>query len=103
MSVWLSSFQRPSLAPVRLICLPFAGGGDAAFRPLRPFLPARIDVLGVRLPGRGARLREPPMKDLPQLIEALGAALLPAMDRDVAQKKLQALAQGAELARRRYG
>jgi medium-chain acyl-[acyl-carrier-protein] hydrolase len=46
-------------APVRLFCIPFAGGSARAYRPWRPLLDERIDLVAMELPGRDSRRREP--------------------------------------------
>ena len=43
----------------RLFCLPFAGGGPAAFRFWPRELPSDIEVLAARLPGRSPASRSP--------------------------------------------
>jgi medium-chain acyl-[acyl-carrier-protein] hydrolase len=54
----------------RLVCFPYAGGGVAAYAQFWRALPDDIEVVGVQLPGREARLREP----LLESIEAMAAA-----------------------------
>ncbi|MEZ4241062.1 MAG: alpha/beta fold hydrolase [Myxococcota bacterium] len=72
---WLRAIDPE--APLRLICLPYAGGGTADFRPWREALRPDVDLCPVVLPGREARLSEPPTTDLVALAEALAAALRP--------------------------
>jgi medium-chain acyl-[acyl-carrier-protein] hydrolase len=60
-------FPRPE-APLRLLCLPHAGGSASAYRPLASHLPSGIELVAVQLPGRGARLRETPYRDLGRLV-----------------------------------
>lgn len=66
-------------ARVRLICLPFAGGGTADFRSWREGLPGSVDVCPVVLPGRESRLREPTHDAMGGLIEAMIEPLLPVL------------------------
>ncbi|GIJ62246.1 thioesterase II family protein [Virgisporangium aurantiacum] len=55
----------PAPAPrVRLLCVPHAGAGAALFVSWPSRLPAWIEVVGVRLPGRESRRREPPLTSL---------------------------------------
>ncbi len=63
-------------ARARIICLPYAGGGAAAWHPWLPLLPDGIELAMVQLPGREVRLREQPFR---RMDEAIGA-LLPALD-----------------------
>ncbi|MGW1148723.1 thioesterase II family protein [Streptomyces sp. NPDC002454] len=44
---------------IRLICFPYAGGGPDLFRTWADGLDDGVELLAVRLPGRGPRLREP--------------------------------------------
>jgi surfactin synthase thioesterase subunit len=60
-------------AAVRLICLPYAGGGTASYHRWRPMLPADVDLLPLALPGHDGRLNEPPYTDLKILANALRA------------------------------
>jgi surfactin synthase thioesterase subunit len=56
----------------RLFCIPFAGGGVAAFRGWSRGLPDDVELLVVQLPGRESRLREPPFDNIPDIVEAIG-------------------------------
>jgi medium-chain acyl-[acyl-carrier-protein] hydrolase len=60
---------------VRLVCLPPAGSGAAAFRAWPGLLPADVEVLPVQLPGRGWRVREAAVSDLRRLAEMLAGEL----------------------------
>jgi medium-chain acyl-[acyl-carrier-protein] hydrolase len=62
-------------ARVRLLCFPQAGGGTATFRPLSSELPAEIDLLALRLPGRETRRREPPFRRMGDVVAALADEL----------------------------
>lgn len=79
-SAW---FVRPSPRPaasLALACFAHAGGGPVAFHRWPAALPAAVDVLAARLPGRDARLREAPIADWPELLDALAAAVAEASD-----------------------
>jgi medium-chain acyl-[acyl-carrier-protein] hydrolase len=69
---------------MRLICLPYAGGGTAAYRPWSELLPYDIDLCLVKLPGREMRMQEEPYDNLDSLIDELVLALGPLLDRPVA-------------------
>jgi surfactin synthase thioesterase subunit len=58
-----------------LICVPFAGGGVAAFRGWSGGLPEDVELLVVQLPGREARLREPPFDNIPEIVDAVRAVV----------------------------
>ncbi|WP_329560731.1 cytochrome P450 [Kitasatospora sp. NBC_01266] len=67
---------RPA-APVRLFCFPHAGGDASAFAPLARALAPDTEVWALRLPGRGARLREALPADFDALVDQVVRALLP--------------------------
>ncbi|MFJ2815839.1 thioesterase II family protein [Streptomyces sp. NPDC087294] len=71
-------FHRPLPRPaarLRLVCVPYAGAGAGVFRPWAARLPADVELIAVRLPGRENRLREPPPADWPSLTRDFAAAL----------------------------
>jgi surfactin synthase thioesterase subunit len=71
-------------APELLFCFPHAGGGPAFFRPWSTALASDIDVRPIQLPGREARIHEPPLHRIEQLMDPLCAALEPHLDRPYA-------------------
>jgi surfactin synthase thioesterase subunit len=72
---WLVRLSAARDQTVRLVCLPHAGGGGSTFRPLAAALPPWIEVLGVRLPGRESRRREPPVSDFDTAVAAVLAEI----------------------------
>ncbi len=68
----------------RLFCLPFAGGGSAAYYPWTKRLLPDIELVRVNLPGREARLREAPFNRVGPLVNALVEELVIWMDRPFA-------------------
>ncbi|ESP91697.1 MULTISPECIES: thioesterase II family protein [Pseudoalteromonas] len=58
-------------ATTRLFCFPYAGGAPSIFIPWLDKLPAHIEIVLVQLPGRGARLMEPPHDKMHLIIEEL--------------------------------
>ncbi len=64
----------------RLFCFPYAGAGRAVYRDWPKHLPADIDVRTPCLPGRDARIDEPPATDMASLAAALSGEILPATD-----------------------
>ncbi len=64
---------RPE-ASLRLLCAPHAGSGAASFYPLAGLLAPHIELLAVQLPGREARLSEPPHRAMTPLIMELADA-----------------------------
>ncbi|MDP5218850.1 thioesterase domain-containing protein [Ruegeria sp. 2205SS24-7] len=83
-SAWLPHFDIATTATARLFVLPFAGGGAAQFLPLRGAAPDWLDIQPIQTPGRESRLLEPAINDLPVLINALMAEILPCLDRPFA-------------------
>ena len=68
-------------ASVRLVCLPFAGGGSAPFYRWRSAVPDWIELAPVTLPGHDGRLAEPPLTDLRTLVAVLVDDLQPTLDK----------------------
>ncbi|MFR9721931.1 thioesterase II family protein [Streptomyces sp. MS19] len=84
-SPWLRRFHPASRDnPVRLLCLPHAGGAASFWHPFSHDLAATADVLAVQYPGRQDRLREPPLPTVPALADALYPAVLALADRPLA-------------------
>lgn len=71
---WFHQSNNPH-ARFRLFCFPHAGGGAAKFYTWACELPAELEVLPAKLPGREERFREPAVRSLPELVASLGAAL----------------------------
>lgn len=69
---------------MRLFCFPYAGGGAQLFRDWPDALPATVEVCSLQLPGRGRRLLESPFTDMRPLIQAVGRAMLPHLDKPFA-------------------
>lgn len=65
------------MARLRLLCIPYAGGGMLSFRGWEQLLPAEVEAFAVQLPGREDRLRKPAMVDWTAMMQALVDALAP--------------------------
>jgi len=76
---WIPFRNEGPVVRCRLFCFPHAGGNAAFYRPLRHFMPPEVDLCPVELPGRAARLDEPPFTSMGTLMERLGRALQPLM------------------------
>lgn len=74
---WFGARHGTGTTRLRLICLPQAGAGAAAYTPWRPYLPEGLELLPVELPGRASRLDEPAVTTLEPLLDRLFAALRP--------------------------
>ena len=83
-SEWLTRPRPNPQARLRLFCFPYAGGNVHAFRKWPQQLPPGVEVLAAQLPGRGARMREQPYTSVTALVEELGVAVRPLLDRPFA-------------------
>ncbi len=78
-------FRKPDPdARLRLFCFPYAGAGALIFRTWSDGLPRDVELCPIQLPGRGTRLMERPFTQLSPLVEALGQALVPLLDKPFA-------------------
>jgi surfactin synthase thioesterase subunit len=67
---WLS-LPRPATArDTALVCFPYAGSSAACYRAWSPMLPEHL-VIGVELPGHGARLAEPVTEHLEEVADSV--------------------------------
>ncbi|MFI1568028.1 thioesterase II family protein [Streptomyces sp. NPDC020490] len=72
-------------APVRLFCLPWAGGSAVAYQRTWPrALAPDVDVRAVELPGRGIASDVPPVRRLDELLDFLLPRIAPSIDRPYA-------------------
>lgn len=76
-----SSHPDPAL---RLFLLPPAGGSHLIFHGWKTMIPADVGMYAIQLPGRGARVDEPPFTRLEPLIQSLGTALGSFLDKPFA-------------------
>jgi medium-chain acyl-[acyl-carrier-protein] hydrolase len=76
---WLHRESRDEPA-ARLFCLPPAGAGAQFFRGWSRIVPAHVEIVALRLPGRESRLGEPALTDMADLLPRLEAALAPHTD-----------------------
>lgn len=79
---WIVTCRRGD--GLRLICFPYAGGGPSLFRSWPFDLLRNIEVCAVQLPGREARMKEPPIADLRLLVAELLDEIEPSLDRPIA-------------------
>ena len=64
-------------AALRLVCIPYAGGGAAVFRTWPDALPPEIELWAIALPGRDGRAGEPLFDRLAPLVTAMADAIGP--------------------------
>jgi medium-chain acyl-[acyl-carrier-protein] hydrolase len=79
MSNWYT--PRDAATPnLRLLCVPFAGGGAGIYRGWPDAMPPGVDVVALALPGRERRLRETPYTAMSALLRDLVPAIRPLLD-----------------------
>jgi surfactin synthase thioesterase subunit len=84
-SEWFAVPARVRDPRIRLFCFPFAGGGASTYYPwARPLSGQGIEVCAVQPPGRGTRLAEAAFTELAPLVDAIGRAMEPLLDRPFA-------------------
>jgi medium-chain acyl-[acyl-carrier-protein] hydrolase len=81
---WLHRPATRRQAAVNLFCFSHAGGAAATFRLWPARLPSWLEVWAVQLPGHGSRWREPPIRTIPAVVDALIPVLLPHLRRPFA-------------------
>ncbi|MGZ3147201.1 thioesterase II family protein [Lentzea chajnantorensis] len=83
-NAWLRRFRPRDSAPVRLVCLPHAGGSATYFLPVAAALDPSVDVLAVQYPGRQDRRTEPFVRTIDELAELVTEQLSGWTDRPLA-------------------
>src|SRR5262249_259998 len=79
LDTWVPFRTEGSAVRCLVFCFPHAAGNAAFYRPVRRLMPPEIDFCPVELPGRAARLDEPPFASMSALMERLDRALQPLM------------------------
>ncbi len=74
---WLTCPRSDPSAPLRLWCVPFAGGGAAVWHPWAAALAGLAEIVAVRAPGRENRLAEPLLTRLEPYVAAFVEQLAP--------------------------
>jgi medium-chain acyl-[acyl-carrier-protein] hydrolase len=83
-SAWVEvACPRPN-ARLRLICLPFAGGGASRYREWPAHLPDDVEVVPIQPPGRENRFGEPAVDSMELLASQLLDELISYLDRPFA-------------------
>jgi len=77
---FIPATPRPD-ARWRMVCLGFAGGTAAYFKPWASVLTAAGELWPVELPGRGTRFGDPLIDDMDRLVSDLATAVIPLADR----------------------
>ncbi len=81
---WLWRPQPRPDARLLLLCFPHAGGGPTTFHRWAEVLPAEVELLAVRLPGRHTRIGERPHHDWDELLHRLSRVVCAVVDRPFA-------------------
>ena len=76
-SRWFENLPGGSDGALRLYCFPYAGGSAQVFRGWQRHFTPQVSLSLASLPGRAARIGEPPFEQYKPLITALADAIIP--------------------------
>lgn len=74
-NAWFPFLKPAPGTRLRLVCLPYAGGGARIFRNWQAALPPDVELCAVQPPGREQRFGEAALTAMPVLVSALADAL----------------------------
>lgn len=77
---WWVRSSTTAKNPIRLFCFPYAGGGPSVFSHWPVLMGRNYEVCSLSLPGRGARLREPSLRNLDEIIPETYESVLPLLE-----------------------
>ena len=77
---WLQPATARPDAALRVLLIPYAGAGAAAFHPWLRLMPADVAAQCVQLPGRQERLAEPALTSIDAAVEALARRVRDSLD-----------------------
>ncbi|AFZ23209.1 putative thioesterase involved in non-ribosomal peptide biosynthesis [Cylindrospermum stagnale PCC 7417] len=81
---WIICHKPNPQAKLRLFCLPYAGSSAAIYRSWSEGLPGTVEVCAVELPGRGRRMKLPPITRLETLVSEIAENMTPFLDKPFA-------------------
>ena len=81
---WLHRYRPRPAARRRLFCFPYASGNATFYRDWATGLSADVEVVAVQYPGRLDRIAEPCLHDMDAMVDAVVAAIRPALGDDYA-------------------
>lgn len=81
---WFRCAESRPWAPLRLFCLPHAGGSAVFYRPWAKAVGPAVEVHAVQYPGRADRLADALVTDAHQLARLIAGAMAPLLDRPAA-------------------
>lgn len=67
---------------VSVICIPYAGGNKYSFKELNSFFSDKVNFVTLELPGRGERIHENLLSDLPSMVNDLYGQLEPYLENE---------------------
>lgn len=73
---WIMTPHVPDDRDCFAYCFPHAGAGASIFSPWTRRAPARLEIVGMQLPGRESRASEPPMRSLQAIVDASADAIM---------------------------
>jgi surfactin synthase thioesterase subunit len=68
---WWVRSRSTAEHPIRLFCFPYAGSGPSVFNDWPAFMGPSYEICALSLPGRGARLHEPSLRSLDEIISTV--------------------------------
>lgn len=84
MSSWIRCPHPRPQARLRLFCLPYAGGSAGIYQHWTKLSLPKVEICPIELPGHGTRLPQPPFTNINRLVQSLGEALLPWLNKPFA-------------------
>lgn len=81
---WFTNPRPNPNAILRLFCFPYAGGSSLIYRDWPEQLPSTVEICLAQLPGRGVRIKDPAFTRLMAMVEEIGKAILPYLDKPFA-------------------
>lgn len=82
--LWLRAFHPAPERPMKLVCLPHAGGSASSWFALSAAIDSVAEVIGVQYPGRQDRWKQPPVSDLLELADQVAGVLLDQLSEPIA-------------------
>jgi medium-chain acyl-[acyl-carrier-protein] hydrolase len=77
---WFERYPSTAALRLRLVCLPYAGGGPGIYSSWSALLPQSVELGSVLLPGRGMHVKEAPVTSIAPLVQQLSDSLASYLD-----------------------
>jgi medium-chain acyl-[acyl-carrier-protein] hydrolase len=79
---WFNTYGLPQQGQARIFAFPYSGAGALMYYKWAKLLDDRaIDFVGLQLPARENRIKEPPIGDFSELLKAMVPAIIPLLDK----------------------